>query len=537
MPAPKPPAFETLSLHAGQHPDPVTGARAVPIYQTTSYVFQDADHAAALFNLERAGHIYTRISNPTTAVLEERLAALEGGVGAVCTASGMAAMHLAIATLLERRRSYRRVRLALWRHHQSAGAHAAALRHHDDLRQAARPRRLPRGDPAEHAAGDRRDHRQSRPRGARYPAVARDRACGKHPAADRQYVRHAVPQPPDRARRRHRDALGHQMDRRPWHRDRRRDRRRRPLRLARLRQVPGADRALCRLSRHRLRRAVRPGRLHHARAHRRPARFRRLPVADQRLSPAAGRRDAAAAHGAPYGRTRATVLDFLQGEQGGRLGAASLARKPSRIMQLAKRLLPHGAGSIISFGIKGGREAGRKFIEALRLAQPSRQCRRCQDAGDPPGEHHASADGCRAAQGRGHRRGAGAAVGRHRSRRRTSSTISARRCAPRRRLEPCSLSVNGRDIFVATGGRAFDAALPTRRVPARRRLRSHRLGAAQPLVRASRLWRAGAGSARPRPLGRRAAAIDRRDGRLDGRPARCRRCAKARSWSATPWDR
>jgi O-acetylhomoserine (thiol)-lyase len=100
MSGPKPPAFETLGLHAGQHPDPVTGARAVPIYQTTSFVFQDADHAAALFNLERAGHIYTRISNPTTAVLEERLAALEGGVGAVCTASGMAAMHLAIATLM-----------------------------------------------------------------------------------------------------------------------------------------------------------------------------------------------------------------------------------------------------------------------------------------------------------------------------------------------------------------------------------------------------------------------------------------------------
>ncbi|MFZ5731802.1 MAG: O-acetylhomoserine aminocarboxypropyltransferase [Pseudomonadota bacterium] len=100
MPAPKPPTFETLSLHAGQHPDPVTGSRAVPIYQTTSYVFQDADHAAALFNLERAGHIYTRISNPTIGVLEERLAALEGGVGAICTSSGMAALHLAIATLL-----------------------------------------------------------------------------------------------------------------------------------------------------------------------------------------------------------------------------------------------------------------------------------------------------------------------------------------------------------------------------------------------------------------------------------------------------
>ncbi len=92
---------DTLSLHAGQQPDPVHGARAVPIYQTTSYVFRDTDHAAALFNLERAGHLYTRISNPTTAVLEERIAALEGGVGAVCTASGQAALCLAVMTLMD----------------------------------------------------------------------------------------------------------------------------------------------------------------------------------------------------------------------------------------------------------------------------------------------------------------------------------------------------------------------------------------------------------------------------------------------------
>ena len=91
--------LETLSLHAGQQPDPITGARAVPIYQTTSYVFRDTDHAAALFNLELPGHIYSRISNPTVAVLEERLAQLEGGVGAVATSSGQAALHLAIATL------------------------------------------------------------------------------------------------------------------------------------------------------------------------------------------------------------------------------------------------------------------------------------------------------------------------------------------------------------------------------------------------------------------------------------------------------
>ena len=97
---PRMPGFDTLGLHAGQHPDPVHRARAVPIYQTTSYVFADADHAAALFDLEQPGHLYTRISNPTTAVLEERVAALENGLGAVATASGQAALHLAIATLM-----------------------------------------------------------------------------------------------------------------------------------------------------------------------------------------------------------------------------------------------------------------------------------------------------------------------------------------------------------------------------------------------------------------------------------------------------
>ena len=92
--------FKTLSLHAGHRPDPLTGARAVPIYQTTSYVFKGVEQAASLYNLERSGHIYSRISNPTVSVLEERLAALDGGVGSVCTASGQAALHLAIATLM-----------------------------------------------------------------------------------------------------------------------------------------------------------------------------------------------------------------------------------------------------------------------------------------------------------------------------------------------------------------------------------------------------------------------------------------------------
>jgi len=91
----------TQALHAGQEPDPTTTARAVPIYATTSFCFDDSEHAASLFNMERAGHVYSRISNPTVAVFEERVAALERGVGAIATASGQAALHLAIATLMD----------------------------------------------------------------------------------------------------------------------------------------------------------------------------------------------------------------------------------------------------------------------------------------------------------------------------------------------------------------------------------------------------------------------------------------------------
>ena len=93
------PGFDTLALHAGAAPDPATGARALPIYLTTSFVFESSEHAASLFNMERSGHVYSRLSNPTNAVLEERVAALEGGVGAIATASGQAALHLAICTL------------------------------------------------------------------------------------------------------------------------------------------------------------------------------------------------------------------------------------------------------------------------------------------------------------------------------------------------------------------------------------------------------------------------------------------------------
>ena len=88
--------FDTLQVHAGAAPDPATGARQTPIYQTTAYVFRDADHAAALFNLQEAGFLYSRLTNPTVSVLQERVATLEGGTGAVACSSGHAAQILAL---------------------------------------------------------------------------------------------------------------------------------------------------------------------------------------------------------------------------------------------------------------------------------------------------------------------------------------------------------------------------------------------------------------------------------------------------------
>src|ERR671933_2251704 len=95
------PGFSTLAIHAGAQPDPTTGARVTPIYQTTSFVFDDVDHAASLFNLQKVGFIYSRLTNPTVSVLEERIANLEGGAGATATSSGHAAQLMAFFPLLQ----------------------------------------------------------------------------------------------------------------------------------------------------------------------------------------------------------------------------------------------------------------------------------------------------------------------------------------------------------------------------------------------------------------------------------------------------
>ena len=255
MAAPKYPGFDTLALHAGAAPDPDTGARATPIYLTTSFVFKDSDHAAALFNMERAGHVYSRISNPTNAVLEERIAALEGGVAGIATASGQAALHLGLATIA------------------GAGSHIVASRalyggsHNlldytlrrfgidttfvdprdiDAWRAAIRPNtKVLFAETLGNPGLDVLD----------IPAVAATGARAPAAADGRLDLHHALSAAAVRSRRRPDLPLRHQVPVRPRHGDRRPAGRWRHLRLAAASgQIPRTDRAVRRLPRHGLQR-------------------------------------------------------------------------------------------------------------------------------------------------------------------------------------------------------------------------------------------------------------------------------------------
>ncbi len=226
--------FETRQIHAGQEPDAATSARAVPIYQTTSYTFRDTSHAADLFALAEIGNIYTRIMNPTQAVFEARIASLEGATstavgipGALAVGSGQAAETLAILNLAEAGSHLVASAVALRRHLQPPPLHAAQAGHRDDLhRRSRRPRRVAGGDPPEHQGVLRRDDRQPAQRRARPRGHLGAGPRQRRPAHRRQHGRHAVSHPPARVGRRHRRALGHQVHRRPRHLDRRAHRRR-----------------------------------------------------------------------------------------------------------------------------------------------------------------------------------------------------------------------------------------------------------------------------------------------------------------------
>ena len=182
--------FETRQIHAGAEPDPTTGARAVPIYQTTSFVFRDTEHAAALFGLAELGNIYTRIMNPTQAVFEDRVAALEGGVGALGDRERPGRADDRAAQPRRERRPHRRERVALRRHVQPAALHVPEARRRGQLhRRPRRPRRVEGGDPAEHAGVLRREHRQPEGRHPRLRRHRRRRARREDPARHRQHAR------------------------------------------------------------------------------------------------------------------------------------------------------------------------------------------------------------------------------------------------------------------------------------------------------------------------------------------------------------
>ncbi len=330
MTKPKTTHFDTLSLHAGARPDPATGARATPIYQSASFVFPDTDHAAALFNMERAGHVYSRISNPTCAVLEERIAALEGGVGAIAVASGQAALHLAIVTLL------------------GAGSHIVASRalyggsHNlldytlprfgiattfvdprdiDAWRAAIRPEtRLLFGETLGNPGLDVLDV-------PRIAALAHDH--GLPLLVDSTFTTPYLMRPFEHGA----DLVYHSatkflsghgvviggllVDSGQFDWDRPGERR----------QISDADRAVRRLPRHGVRRGIDDRRVPAARAARGHSRLRRVHGADDRVPDPAGDRDAAVAHAAPC-RQHAADRRVPGGASAGRIGRVSRASRP-----------------------------------------------------------------------------------------------------------------------------------------------------------------------------------------------------------------
>ena len=217
--------FDTLCLHAGQIPDAATGARAQPIYQTTSFVFDSADHAASLFNLQTFGNVYSRISNPTVAALEERVAALEGGRAALAAATGMAAQMTALLTLARNGDHLVAAQHALRRHLFAARGHLRTVRDRRDVRRRRRSGCLPRGAQAQHQGALRGDDRQSAVERLRHRGARRCRARRRHSARHRQHPRLAVSVPAVRARRRHRHPFRHEISGRPRHDDGRHRRR------------------------------------------------------------------------------------------------------------------------------------------------------------------------------------------------------------------------------------------------------------------------------------------------------------------------
>ena len=225
------PGFATLAIHAGAQPDPTTGARATPIYQTTSFVFDDVDHAASLFGLQAFGNIYTRIGNPTNAVLEERVAALEGGTAGLAVASGHAAQVLVFHCLMKPGDEFVASRklyggsINQFNHAFKNFGWNVSWADPDDI-ALVRARGVAEDQGDLHRVDRQSGRRHHRHRGGRQHRPPRRRAADR-----RQHAGDALPLQADRLRRRHRRAFADEIPRRPRQLDRRADRRRRHVQL------------------------------------------------------------------------------------------------------------------------------------------------------------------------------------------------------------------------------------------------------------------------------------------------------------------
>ncbi len=299
---PRPPGLGTRALHAGQAADPATNARAVPIYATTSYVFDDTEHAANLFALKEFGNIYSRLMNPTVDVLEKRLAALDGGAAALAFASGQAAITAAILTICHSGQNFISATSlygGTWTlFTQTLAKLGIEVRFFDPHH----PEQIAELVDANTRCVYLESLGQPEERRARLPAAGR-RGARRRPAGDlRQHGHDADAAPPHRARHRHRGVLDHEVHRRARRPHRRRDRRRRDLPVGEGPDpLAGVLRAGSGLPRRRLRGGAAPDRqhrLHHPHPHPLAARHGRLHEPVRRVPVPARSRDAAPAHGA-----------------------------------------------------------------------------------------------------------------------------------------------------------------------------------------------------------------------------------------------
>ena len=427
--------FETRQVHAGAEPDPTTGARAVPIYQTTSFVFRDTEHAAALFGLEELGNIYTRIMNPTQAVFEERVAALEGGVGALATASGQAAQTIALLNLAENG-GHIVASASLYggtynQLHYTFPKLGVEVTLH---RRPRRPRRVEGGDPAEHKAfygesignpkGDILDLEgiSAVAHEAGIPLVIDNTVATPVPAATR------CSGAPTSSCTRPRSSSA-----------------------ATARRSAGSSSTAASST-------TSPA----AASPTSPSPTRATTASSSRSCPSrCARRSTSSRRGCSTSATSAPAISpfnsflFLQGLETLSLrmerhsqNALAVAKwleardevewvaypglASSRWNDRAKKYLPKGQGAIVAFGIKGGLEAGQSFINGLELISHLANVGDVRSPGHPPGDHDApAARRGGAVRDRRHARSR-AALGGHRVARRTSRPTWRRASGPRR---------------------------------------------------------------------------------------------------------